>query len=141
MILPAINGTAGPTFLPRFAEGFLRYAFSSSKKRAARLSFTARIQHPSSIEMIHPARSPFSLGMAPVLVPLRPSSEILPIPYTPSKGVAKLPLTARIERAHSYRARSASKKGAWPPLLSSLTRKLSGDYSQIPIEIPKFMRT
>jgi hypothetical protein len=28
-----------------------------------------------------------------------------------------LPLTARIERAHSYRARSASKKGSWllPP--------------------------
>jgi hypothetical protein len=26
----------------------------------------------------------------------------------------RLPSTARIEQAHSYRARSASKKGAWP---------------------------
>ena len=26
----------------------------------------------------------------------------------------RLPFTARIERAHSYRARSASKKGTWP---------------------------
>ena len=25
-----------------------------------------------------------------------------------------MPFTARIERAHSYRARSASKKGTWP---------------------------
>jgi hypothetical protein len=75
----------------------------------------------------------------PVL--LWPSSEILPNSYTPSEGVARLPLTARIERAHSYRARSASKKGTWPLLPSSLTRKRSGDYSQIPIEIAKFVRT
>ena len=27
---------------------------------------------------------------------------------------SRLPFTARIERAHSYRARSASKKGTWP---------------------------
>jgi hypothetical protein len=27
---------------------------------------------------------------------------------------ARLPFPARIERAHSYRARSASKKGTWP---------------------------
>jgi hypothetical protein len=26
----------------------------------------------------------------------------------------RLPFTAHIERAHSYRARSASKKGTWP---------------------------
>ncbi len=34
----------------------------------------------------------------------------------------RLPFTARIERAHSYRARSASKKGTWPlppPLFDS----------------------
>ncbi len=30
-----------------------------------------------------------------------------------------MPCSARIERAHSHRARSASKKGTWP-LLSSL---------------------
>jgi len=30
----------------------------------------------------------------------------------------RLPFTARIERAHSYRARSASKKGTWPPPLT-----------------------
>ena len=34
-----------------------------------------------------------------------------------TEGVARLPFTARIERAHSDRARSASKKGTWlcPP--------------------------
>ena len=37
------------------------------------------------------------------------------------EGVARLPFTARIERAHSYRARSASKKGTWPlPLILPL---------------------
>jgi peroxiredoxin family protein len=50
-----------------------------------------------------------------------------------------MPCIARFERAHSYRARSASKKGTWPLLPSSLTRKRSGDYSQIPVEIAKFM--
>jgi hypothetical protein len=30
------------------------------------------------------------------------------------KGVARLPFTARIERAQFHRARSASKKGTWP---------------------------
>ncbi len=30
------------------------------------------------------------------------------------KGVARLSFTARVERAHSYRARSASKKDIWP---------------------------
>ena len=30
-----------------------------------------------------------------------------------TEGVARLSLTARIERAHSYRARSASKKDTW----------------------------
>jgi len=39
----------------------------------------------------------------------------------------RLPFTARIERAHSDRARSASKKGTWhSPLLSKLARYLSG---------------
>jgi len=34
------------------------------------------------------------------------------------EGVARLPFTARIGRAHSDRARSASKKGTWPlPLI------------------------
>ncbi|MEY4705370.1 MAG: hypothetical protein RL042_1575 [Nitrospirota bacterium] len=74
-------------------------------------------------------------------VQLRPSSEALPIPYTPLKEWPRLPFTARIERAHSYRARSASKKGTWPLLPSSLTRKRGGDYSQNPIEIAVFMRT
>jgi len=32
----------------------------------------------------------------------------------------RLPFTARIERAHSYRARSASKKGTWPLASSSV---------------------
>ena len=39
-------------------------------------------------------------------------------PYLPQREWPRLPVTARIERAHSYRARSASKKGTWPlPLL------------------------
>ena len=38
--------------------------------------------------------------------------------YLSSGEWPRLPFTARIERAHSYRARSASKKGTWPlPLL------------------------
>ena len=45
------------------------------------------------------------------------------------KGVAEVPFTARIERAHSYRARSASKKGTWPlpPQPSKLVRYLFRD--------------
>jgi hypothetical protein len=35
----------------------------------------------------------------------------------------RLPFTKRIERAHSYRARSASKKGTWPlPSIFNATR-------------------
>ena len=34
--------------------------------------------------------------------------------YSPQEEWPRLPFTARIERAHSYRARSASKKGTWP---------------------------
>ncbi len=42
-------------------------------------------------------------------------SENHPTPHTSHKGEwPRLPFTARIERAHSYRARSASKKGTWP---------------------------
>jgi hypothetical protein len=45
----------------------------------------------------------------------RPSS--LPPILTFSLGEwPRLPFTARIERAHSYRARSANKKGTWPLL-------------------------
>ena len=41
--------------------------------------------------------------------------------------VARLPFTARIERAHSYRARSASKKGTWPlPLILPLQSAVEG---------------
>ena len=37
-----------------------------------------------------------------------------------SREWPRLPLTARIERAHSDRARSASKKGTWPlPIIPS----------------------
>jgi hypothetical protein len=42
----------------------------------------------------------------------------------------RLPFTARIERAHSYRARSASKKGTWPrpePFLIRVTSQLGGE--------------
>ena len=39
----------------------------------------------------------------------------------------RLPFTARIERAHSYRARSASKKGTWP-----LPPPLAGFFSILP---------
>jgi hypothetical protein len=41
----------------------------------------------------------------------------------------RLPFTARIGRAHSYRARSASKKGTWPllPFPSKLARYLYRD--------------
>jgi hypothetical protein len=45
------------------------------------------------------------------------------IPPSP-KGLGGLPFTARVERAHSDRARSASKKGTWP-LPSPLSRRRS----------------
>ncbi len=48
--------------------------------------------------------------------PLRASDHI----HSLTEDVARLPLTARIERAQWYRARSASKKGTWlcpPPSL------------------------
>ena len=68
-------------------------------------------------------------------------TEHFPVPYTsPSRECPRLPFTARIERAHSDRARSASKKGTLATPTSFLTRKMSGDYSQIPVEIAKFMR-
>jgi hypothetical protein len=44
----------------------------------------------------------------------------------------RLPFTARIERAHSDRARSASKKGTWPlpfPLLAAFFNSLLVDHS------------
>ena len=46
---------------------------------------------------------------------------------------ARLPFTARIERAHSYRARSASKKGTWPlpPLLADVFTILLGDFHTV----------
>ena len=40
------------------------------------------------------------------------------------EGVARTAFTARIERAHSYRARSASKKGTWPFLIPIFPRLL-----------------
>src|SRR5688572_12128290 len=39
----------------------------------------------------------------------------------------RLPFTARIERAHSYRARSARKEGTWP-----LPPPLAGFFSVLP---------
>jgi hypothetical protein len=50
--------------------------------------------------------------------PMRLSNEALP----PSRYITlgewpRLPSTARVERAHPDRARSASKEGAWPPPL------------------------
>ena len=59
---------------------------------------------------------------------LRASNEALATSYTfPWKEWPRLPFTARIERAHSYRARSASKKGTWPlPLILPLQRAEEG---------------
>jgi cytochrome c biogenesis protein CcdA len=49
-----------------------------------------------------------------MLVEVRPSNEAHPILYPVIlRERPRLPFTARIERAHSYRARSASKKGTW----------------------------
>jgi len=66
--------------------------------------------------------------MEPMLVYVQPSSEAFLILYVHQKEWPRLPFTARIERAHSYRARSASKKGTWPllPISSKLARYLSG---------------
>ena len=70
------------------------------------------------------ARPIFSLEGGLDGLPLRVSNEGLlrprvarahPNSLHPSLGERpRLPFTARIERAHSYRARSASKKGTWP---------------------------
>src|SRR5438309_10847696 len=70
-----------------------------------RLPSTARINDPSKLARFS------SHGMAPVLVPLRPSSEHILIVRAPG---------ARDRHAcHSipfHRARSASEKGTWPLL-------------------------
>ena len=51
---------------------------------------------------------------SPVDPRVRASNEGLPtFPYLSQREWPKLPSTARIERAHSYRARSASKEGTW----------------------------
>jgi len=53
---------------------------------------------------------------------LRPETHLFPSEGLPNstypsfKEWPRLPFTARIERAHSYCARSASKKGTWPLL-------------------------
>jgi hypothetical protein len=68
-----------------------------------RLPWTARINDPSKLARYS------SHGMAPVLVPLRPSSEHILIVRAPGArdrhGVSFHPF---------HRARSASKKGTWP---------------------------
>ena len=57
-------------------------------------------------------------------------SEGLPILYTRYlREWPRLPFTARIERAHSYRARSASKKGTWPLPAPPLTALSTGSYN------------
>ena len=50
------------------------------------------------------------------------------------REVARLPFTARIERAHSDRARSASKKGTWPltPHPSETARSASRRTTRLP---------
>ena len=56
---------------------------------------------------------------------LRASNDVLPFPCPPFLGKwPRLPFTARIERAHSDRARSASKKGTWPLPSSKLAHYL-----------------
>jgi hypothetical protein len=47
-------------------------------------------------------------------LPLHVSNEGLPTLRLLQREGPRLPFTARIERAHSDRARSASKKGTWP---------------------------
>jgi hypothetical protein len=57
----------------------------------------------------------------PIGTPKRALSPGEGLPSSPPlvRGVARLPFTARIERAQFHRARSASKKGTWPLLSSS----------------------
>jgi hypothetical protein len=53
----------------------------------------------------------------------------------------RLPSTARVERAHSDRARSASKEGAWPlpPYhFQSADAKASENFSGLP-QLPAFV--
>ena len=90
---------------------------------------TARIERPPSIELILPSLLAISSRMGTDCLPLR--ATFLPahplarqdVPLTQARATnplhlslrerPSLPFTARIERAHSYRARSASKKGSW----------------------------
>ena len=55
-------------------------------------------------------------GQAALPILLRPRVARIPSSslHRSSREWPRLPSTARIERAHSYRARSASKEGAWP---------------------------
>jgi hypothetical protein len=75
-----------------------------------------------------------SLTRPPAVTPRRviSPSEGLPILYTAIlREWPRLPFTARIERAHSYRARSASKKGTWPLPAPPLTALSTGSYNHL----------
>jgi hypothetical protein len=86
----------------------------------ARPSFTARnffIRPPPSAprRALLPGKHLPSVRVARAQEANRHPHSIPPqIPPHPLGEWPRLPFTARIERAHSYRARSASKKGTWP---------------------------
>ena len=75
--------------------------------RPSLLAFPKRrwLRDPQTARDIPPAQPS---ARQDALFPGRGPSDSL---YRYFKGVARLPLTARIERVHSDRARSASKKG------------------------------
>ena len=97
-----------------------------------RLPSTARLIDPSKLARFS------SHGMAPVLVPLRPSSEHILIVRAPG---------ARDQHAcHSipfHRARSASKKGTWPlpPLLKRLDHQLQMHTLILHVRVGEFSNT
>jgi hypothetical protein len=91
-----------------------QYSHPPNPERAETRSCPRRA-HSSINQWPFQARLSFSLGRTPMLVYERPSNEAQPILYPVIlRERPRLPFTARIGRAHSYRARSASKKGTWP---------------------------
>jgi hypothetical protein len=129
-------------------------ARSASRRAATRLSSTRTWMMPY-FEVIHPSSLIFfsrgwGLNDLPLRVAFSPAHSMArrDVPLALARAFQfdksrlrkwpRLPFTARIERAHSYRARSASKKGTWPlpPHPSEAARCASTEDHQAPSPSP-----
>ena len=140
-------------FTARIERAQFHRARSASKKDA----WLLRRSLPLSLLLLL-SRGWFGFPLRATFSPAHPLADIFHPPYPPiaSQSISRdvlvarsrafqlakprfrewprLPFTARIERAHSYRARSASKEGTWPlpPHLSEAARCASTEDHQPP---------